>query len=66
MHELTLHLDPAAGQALEDLADACGRPPEDIAREAVDRYLHEESTLVRAVGERIAREHADLLRRLGE
>ena len=66
MQELTLRLDPVVGQALEDLADACGRHPEDIAQEAVRRYLHEEGALVRSLAERIAREQADLLRRLGE
>lgn len=66
MYELNIHLDPAVGQALDDLADARGRRPEDIVQEAVRRYLHEEGTLVRSLGERIARDHADLLRRLGE
>ncbi|MFJ7078178.1 hypothetical protein [Streptomyces sp. NPDC098781] len=66
MNEFTLRLDPAVGQALDDLADACGRRPEDIVREAVRRHLHEEGAPVRAFAERIARDHADLLRRLGE
>ncbi|MFC8362452.1 hypothetical protein ACFUIY_21610 [Streptomyces griseorubiginosus] len=66
MQESTLHLDPDTGQALADLADACGRRPEDLAREAVRRYLREEEEPVRAVAEDLARRHADLLRRLGE
>ncbi|GAA4001270.1 MULTISPECIES: hypothetical protein [Streptomyces] len=66
MHELTLRLDPSDGRALDDLADACGRLPEDIAREAVRRYLDEEARGVRSVGERLASAHAGLLRRLGE
>ena len=66
MRELTLHLEAAVGQALDDLADASGRPPEDIAREAVHRYLREEAQHVLSVGERLAVAHADLLRRLGE
>jgi predicted transcriptional regulator len=66
MHELTLRLDPSDGLALDDLADACGRLPEDIAREAVRRYLDEEAQRVCREGERLASAHADLLRRLGE
>ncbi|MER5840992.1 hypothetical protein [Streptomyces prasinus] len=66
MSEFVLHLDPAVRQALHDLADAQDRTPEDVAQEAVRKHLHEEGRLVRAVAERIAREHADLLRRLGE
>ncbi|MEV2215335.1 hypothetical protein AB0H86_28555 [Streptomyces sp. NPDC050997] len=66
MREISLRLDPLAGQALDDIADACGRPPEALAREAVARYLDEELVRVRAVGERLAVAHADLLRRLGE
>ncbi|MFF3967786.1 hypothetical protein ACFYZI_40305 [Streptomyces griseorubiginosus] len=66
MQESTLHLDPDTGQALADLADACGRRPEDLAREAVRRYLRAEEEPVRAVAGELARRHADLLRRLGE
>ncbi|MGQ5226012.1 hypothetical protein ACW69C_13120 [Streptomyces sp. MN3] len=66
MSELVLRLDPEVHQALLDLADAQDRAPEEVAREALRRHLHEEGTLVRAVAERIAREHAELLRRLGE
>ncbi|MEV0484920.1 hypothetical protein AB0I69_30460 [Streptomyces sp. NPDC050508] len=63
---LHLGLDPDLRQALDDLADATGRPPEDLVRDAVGRYLDEEGALVRAAAERLAVEHADLLRRLGE
>ncbi|MFJ3302700.1 hypothetical protein ACIPSA_06210 [Streptomyces sp. NPDC086549] len=68
MHEpaLTLPLDPATRQALDDLADAQGRTPEDVALDAVRRHLREEGLAVRAVAERLAGAHADLLRRLGE
>ncbi|MFD6322793.1 hypothetical protein ACFWOL_07920 [Streptomyces sp. NPDC058442] len=66
MSELVLHLDPVVRQALHDLADAQDRTPEDVAQEAVRKHLHEEGRLVRAVAEHIAREHAELLRRLGE
>ncbi|MEV6512230.1 ribbon-helix-helix protein, CopG family [Streptomyces sp. NPDC051642] len=65
-HHLHLGLDPDLRQALDDLADATGRPPEDLVRDAVARYLDEEGAPVRAAAERLAVEHADLLRRLGE
>lgn len=66
MHELTLPLTVDLRQAVDDLADACGRPPEDIARDAVRAYLRAEGAAVRAAAERLASAHADLLRRLGE
>ncbi|MFI5882183.1 CopG family ribbon-helix-helix protein [Streptomyces sp. NPDC051554] len=67
-HHPHLHvdLDPALRQALDDLADATGRPPEDLVRDAVGRYLDEEGALVRAAAGRLAVAHAGLLRRLGE
>ncbi|MER5913562.1 hypothetical protein ABT124_24490 [Streptomyces sp. NPDC001982] len=65
MYQLTLRLDPATYQALDDFTDARGRLPE-VAVEAVRRYLREERPAVRSVAEWIARDHADLLRRLGE
>jgi predicted transcriptional regulator len=60
------HLDPALQQALDDLADATGQPPEALVRDAVRRYLDEEGAPVLAAAERLAVSHADLLRRLGE
>ncbi|MGW6733342.1 CopG family ribbon-helix-helix protein [Streptomyces sp. NPDC055013] len=66
MHELTVRLDPATRQSLDDLADATGRRPEDIAQEAVRKYLDDEARRVRSVAERLGAAHADLLRRLGE
>jgi predicted transcriptional regulator len=66
MTELILRLDPALRQALDDLADARGLMPEEIAEEAVRKHLHAEGMLVRSLAERIAKEHAELLRRLGE
>ena len=66
MYEFTLRLDPDAGRALDDLADACGRASEDLARDAVRRYLDEEARRVRVVAEGLGAAHADLLRRLGE
>ncbi|MER5830239.1 hypothetical protein ABT116_05290 [Streptomyces sp. NPDC002130] len=66
MSELLLPLDPALRTALDDLADAQGRTPEEVALHAVRGYLRQESGRVRAVAEGLARQHADLLRRLGE
>ncbi|MFF0737444.1 hypothetical protein ACFYVK_38255 [Streptomyces chartreusis] len=66
MNELVLRLDPAARRELDDLADATGRLPEDIALDAVLDRLARESSPVRVTAESLARAHADLLRRLGE
>ncbi|MFF9811885.1 hypothetical protein [Streptomyces sp. NPDC014006] len=66
MQELTVPLGPGLEAALDDLADATGRRPEEIAREAVRGYVDAEAARVRAVGERLAQAHAELLRRLGE
>ncbi|MFJ4472546.1 hypothetical protein ACIP2X_34360 [Streptomyces sp. NPDC089424] len=66
MHELTLPLTAELRQAVEDLADASGRRPEDVARDAVRAYLRDEGARVRASAERLAAAHADLLRRLGQ
>ncbi|MEU6549666.1 hypothetical protein ABZ915_05145 [Streptomyces sp. NPDC046915] len=66
MHQLTVSLDPATRQALDDLADAQDRSAEEVVLEAVHRCLREEALAVRAVAERLAGAHADLLRRLGE
>ncbi|MFE9625569.1 hypothetical protein [Streptomyces sp. NPDC006527] len=66
MQQLTLPLTPGLRDALDDLADATGRSPEDIALDAVRKRLEEEAAGVRAVAERLADAHAELLRRLGE
>ncbi|MFD8044117.1 hypothetical protein ACFV5E_11840 [Streptomyces chartreusis] len=66
MNELVLHLDPAARRELDDLADATGRLPEDIALDAVLDRLAGESSAVRGTAQSLAGAHADLLRRLGE
>ncbi|MBZ3901097.1 hypothetical protein WB401_19265 [Streptomyces brasiliscabiei] len=66
MTEITLHLAPDRLRALADLADAQGRRPEELVEAAVETYLRAESGLVRARAERLAEEHAELLRRLGE
>ncbi|MCX4762498.1 hypothetical protein OG562_16240 [Streptomyces sp. NBC_01275] len=63
---LTLPLAPALRHALDDLADATGRRPEDVALDAVRARLGEEEARVRGAAERLAVAHADLLRRLGE
>ncbi|MDT0571648.1 hypothetical protein RM704_30005 [Streptomyces sp. DSM 3412] len=66
MTEITLRLDPERHRALADLADAQGRRPEEVAVEAVDMLLRTEAGSVRARAERLAAQHAELLRRLGE
>ncbi|GAA4549726.1 MULTISPECIES: CopG family ribbon-helix-helix protein [Streptomyces] len=66
MSHLDLPLDPALRTALDDLADAQGRTPEEVALHAVRAYLSQEGARVRAVAEGLARHHSDLLRRLGE
>ncbi|MFF6913229.1 hypothetical protein [Streptomyces sp. NPDC012466] len=66
MSHLVLPLDPALRSALDDLADAQGRTPEEVVRDAVRGHLREEGGRVRAVAEGLARHHAELLRRLGE
>ncbi|MFD5011879.1 hypothetical protein [Streptomyces chartreusis] len=66
MNELVVRLDPAARRELDDLADATGRLPEDIALDAVLDRLARESSAVRDTAESLAGAHADLLRRLGE
>lgn len=66
MTEITLHLDPDRHRALADLADAQGRRPEEVAEAAVEAYLRADGALVRTRAERLAEEHAELLRRLGE
>ncbi len=70
MHEfglpLPLSLPPDTRRDLDDLADATGRLPEDLAREAVRRHLDDEARRVRSAGQRLASAHAGLLQRLGE
>nr|WP_107905676.1 hypothetical protein [Streptomyces chartreusis] len=66
MNELVVRLDPAARRELDDLADATGRLPEDIALDAVLDRLARESSAVRDTAQSLAAAHADLLRRLGE
>ncbi|GAB7108731.1 hypothetical protein JCM4814A_70450 [Streptomyces phaeofaciens JCM 4814] len=65
---LTLELtaDPALRHALDDLADATGRRPQDLALDAVRAYVRAEEARVREVAEGLAGAHAGLLRRLGE
>jgi predicted transcriptional regulator len=66
MDALTLHLPPDLRRELDDLADATGRRPEDIALEAVTLRVAREASPVRVRAEVLAIAHADLLRRLGE
>ncbi|MCW8381611.1 hypothetical protein [Streptomyces justiciae] len=65
MDELTLHLPYGLRQELDDLADATGHRPEDIALDAVLHRVAKEASPVRVWAETLADAHADLLRRLG-
>lgn len=66
MQQLTVPLTAGLRHALDDLADATGRRPEDLALDAVRERLEAERSAVRGVAERLAGAHAELLRRLGE
>ncbi|MFD7444136.1 hypothetical protein [Streptomyces sp. NPDC059909] len=66
MKELTISLPEAEWAALADRADAEGRSAEEVAQEAVRRYMDLQSTLLRHEAMRLALRHAPLLRRLGE
>ncbi|MET8408189.1 hypothetical protein ABZV34_08805 [Streptomyces sp. NPDC005195] len=66
VEELPLRLTPGLARDLADLADARDRLPEEVAVDAVRRYLHDEGEHVRSLATRLAEDHADLLRRLGE
>ncbi|MGW6906569.1 MULTISPECIES: hypothetical protein [unclassified Streptomyces] len=66
MSDFTIPLPPDVRRELDDLADATGRLPEDIALDAVLHRLARESSPVRVAAESLADAHADLLRRLGE
>jgi hypothetical protein len=62
---IPLPLPPEARQELDDLADATGRLPQDIALEAVLHRPARESSPVRVKAESLAGAHAELLHRLG-
>ncbi|QNP72426.1 hypothetical protein IAG44_25405 [Streptomyces roseirectus] len=64
MNDLGLSAELRA--ALEDLADATGRSAEEVAAEAVRRYVAGERGRVLGVAERLGGAHAGLLKRLGE
>ena len=65
---MTLRLTDEEQQALRDRAAAEGVPMQDIARRAIREYVGIEGhrDRVYAAAERVARAHADALRRLGE
>ncbi|MFG2758694.1 hypothetical protein [Streptomyces wuyuanensis] len=66
MHELTIILTDAERDELNDLADAQGRTPEELVHDAVQHHLRVQSERLAALAGRLARQHAGLLRRLGE
>ncbi|MFF2573583.1 hypothetical protein [Streptomyces sp. NPDC058084] len=59
-------LTPSLGDAVADLADACGVPVDELVAEAVRRYVDGEADPVRGQARRLAVRHQALLRRLGE
>ncbi len=65
---MTLRLTDEEQQALKDRAAAEGVPMQDVARRAIREYVGIENhrDRVNVAAERIARAHADALRRLGE
>ncbi|WP_030771729.1 hypothetical protein [Streptomyces sp. NRRL F-2664] len=65
MNEITIALSGDEWAELADLADATGRRPEDVVREAVRARLRAERDEVAAAAARLAGRHAPLLRRLG-
>ncbi|MYT25136.1 hypothetical protein GTW69_33525 [Streptomyces sp. SID7760] len=65
MDNLIIPLDGSDRAQLADLADATGRAPEDVAREAVRRYLRDERARVGDEAARLAQRHDALLKRLG-
>jgi len=46
---MDLHLTPELQEQLSQIAGQTGRSPDDLAREAVDRYLAEESQFLARV-----------------
>ncbi|MFF4851676.1 hypothetical protein [Streptomyces sp. NPDC001194] len=66
MDSLIIQLEGGDRAALSDLADASGRAPEDLAREAVLRYLRDERARVAGEAARLAHRHDALLKRLGQ
>ncbi|MFD7084917.1 hypothetical protein [Streptomyces sp. NPDC059918] len=65
MENLIVRLDGGDRAQLADLADASGRTPEDVVREAVRRYLRDERARVGDEAARLAQRHDALLKRLG-
>jgi hypothetical protein len=66
MPELTIRPADDEWAALTDLADAQGRTVEELALDALRRYVSTEQNLVRHHAMRLAVRHASLLKRLGE
>ncbi|MER6447468.1 hypothetical protein DEJ51_12255 [Streptomyces venezuelae] len=65
MNELIIRLSDAEREECADLADATGRSPEELALDALRALLRAERGRVGAEAQRLARQHAPLLKRLG-
>ncbi|MFD7835942.1 Arc family DNA-binding protein [Streptomyces sp. NPDC059761] len=65
---MNLRLRDDQQEALRLRAEEEGRSMHAIVLQAIDRYLEQEAdqATVRRLGEKYAKHHADLLRRLGE
>ncbi|MET9606042.1 hypothetical protein ABZZ17_13365 [Streptomyces sp. NPDC006512] len=66
MNQLIITLSDTERDGLADLADACGRTPEELALDAVRAHLAGERERVGAEAARLAGAHGPLLRRLGQ
>ncbi|WP_393098640.1 hypothetical protein [Streptomyces sp. LN325] len=66
VEELPLRLAPGLARDLADLADARDQLPEEVAVDAVRRYLHDEGEHVRSLATRLAEDHAGLRAKAGE
>jgi hypothetical protein len=62
---MNLRLTEAETAALRARAEAEGRSMNDVARDAINQYVSDRPARLRNAIERIAREDAELLERLG-
>lgn len=63
---MTLRLDEAQTEALRVTAEREGRSMQEVAKQAVDDYTAARSHTFEALLDGILRDHAEVLRRLGE
>lgn len=63
---MNLRLTEAETEALRARAEAEGRSMQEVARQAIDEYVSDRPSRLRAAIERIRTEDAELLDRLGK